>query len=770
MGAHSNPVRREDAKRNPFLEDVFVDDGKNLPGVARIHQLAATRIHEAAELLQQSAPDPCGGLGRIFLLSSSEAGSGMSHLLGRLRLQLEGRITSLLLPFDRSRPATWPVALASVLRQLCAVGQAETPRRSVMDDAGGFFLGRLILEAVENGNLVPRDCPVEIDSVRDLGLRLSRERNPKILLWLDKHASNLARAASPGLSRRLSLSPAEVGFWTRVCVDLLRREEGALEKLRGLSQGEARERILQLLRLVSDHRPVMLVADGLDGFFHSDTAGMEVAEILNGIRERVPRSMILLCANDDLWNATFAPKLPGAWIDRLNGENIHLPSIPAEAARELVRFRMRGVPLAEKAATRFIDELSQRGSWTAADTPLTPRKVLRQASKLWLQDADQYLSVPTEEETFDAIAEDPLSSLTDKADFFRKLNEETEDQPSENPPPLPSIPKPAPAPPAAAPEVRKAPAPEEVPARAGSVDLSGIDSIINDIRGTGKTVVSETSASRFENENPFKPDRPPVPPVNQPAPTPPTPAPAAPREPLASPMPAPEPKQAPVQIATEPGLTPETIPSMERISAPSSFFKGLSFPTKSEGASRKPKESAPLTRASIEQRLAQREQELLAGAALALDLERLARFIRFVGSKHPALGQQEERYPSSRTVALRWNARGYSALCGFESPKNVYFWNNLLQQSLASNRSEKIAAFSHPSEKFDPALFASFGFSPPVIRGRIDVIEMCDRELAMIYAADRVLQDHINTPDEERAVQLITMHLDPLWRRIIQPL
>lgn len=161
---------------------------------------------------------------------------------------------------------------------------------------------------------------------------------------------------------------------------------------------------------------------------------------------------------------------------------------------------------------------------------------------------------------------------------------------------------------------------------------------------------------------------------------------------------------------------------------------------------------------------------MLSAGNLSLDLERIARFIRLIGSKHPALEQQEERYPSSRTVALRWTARGHSVLCGFESPQNVYFWNNLLQQSLASTRSEKIAVFSHPSGKFEAALFASFGFSPPVVRGRIDVIEMNDRELAMIYAADRVMQEYSDTADEERAVQLITMHLDPLWRRIIQPL
>ena len=57
-----------------------------------------------------------------------------------------------------------------------------------------------------------------------------------------------------------------------------------------------------------------------------------------------------------------------------------------------------------------------------------------------------------------------------------------------------------------------------------------------------------------------------------------------------------------------------------------------------------------------------------------------------------------------------------------------------------------------------------------MIRGRVDIIEMKDRELAMIYAADSILRDFERSADAEKIAQLITLHLDPLWRRIIQPL
>ena len=46
---------------------------------------------------------------------------------------------------------------------------------------------------------------------------------------------------------------------------------------------------------------------------------------------------------------------------------------------------------------------------------------------------------------------------------------------------------------------------------------------------------------------------------------------------------------------------------------------------------------------------------------------------------------------------------------------------------------------------------------------------MNDRELAMLYAADITLRELESTTEAERATQLITLRLDPLWRRIVQP-
>ncbi len=690
----------DQATANPFLEDVFVDHPANLPGVGRIHHEAFSRVIGAVEsLLGESGAPRAMGIGRVFLVTAPNAGYGKSHLAARLRDHLGSITSSVVLPFDRSRPLAWPVALSSVLRQFAGTNRSSNRTDSPLEEVSRFFLSRLVLEALANGPIKERECPEATGRLQtDFASLFSRDADSKILAWVDKRANDLTRSANPAFSHRRGIGPSELGFWTRVFVDLNLRDENALDRLRGLSNGEARERLVQLLRITSDYRPVMIIADGLDGFFASESAGMDIAEIINGIREKVPRSVTLVCLNDDVWGSVFEKRLPLAWLDRLTAETARLRPIPPGAASDLVKHRLKRTAISEEAAHRFTLRLSDDHLWGENDTELSPRAVLRQAAALWNHEAAEYLRAPGEDETFAAIVNAPLGKLTDKADFFTALMEDA--APAQAPSPSPAQ-KTLPAVPAAG----------TTPFRMDGSDLAGIDSIISDIRGSGKTVVSEAPDRRAE---------------------------------------------VPADLLRTP------------LTSSAGGIKALPETTACH-AGIQPRGTEPLSRATLEEALAHREKEFLTGPALTLDLERLERFIRSVGSRHAALAQQEERYPGSRSVCLRWSARGQSVLTGFESPRNVYFWNHLLQQSLASNRREKIAAFSHHSEPFDPGLFANFGFSPAVISARVDVIEMDDRELAMLYAADITLRELASTPEAEKATQLITLHLDPLWRRMILP-
>lgn len=752
-----------EALANPFLEDLFVDLPTHLPGVERVHQEAFARIREAVEsLLRGGASVAVGGVGRLFLLTANEAGYGKTHLVARLRDHLGGVAPTLYLPFDRSRPITWPVALSSVLRQFATRNRPGAGSLPLLEELSRYYLARLLLGALASGEWKRRDCPEEAHRIeQEYASLLSLESDSKLLPWLDRRAKEVAQAADEGLSQRLAMGKAELAFWTRVFIDLNLREEGALDPLRGLSSGEARERLLQFLRIATLPCPAMLVADGLDGFHRSETAGMEIAEIVNGIREKVPHTVTVVCVNEDVWTSVFVEGLPSAWRDRLTGETLRLGSIDVDAALELIRFRLRRTGLSEAAAACFAKRVAEDSRWREGRTPLSPRRVLREARELWWREASYYLESPEPKVEYQRPARPP-----------HPPQPRTEAEAGSPRPRMSQAPVPPRVRPPEPPLERAYPGPEfaesAIPGGASQAsfqassapsrdaDLAGIDSIINDIRGTGKTVVSEAAEpDSLEPLTSLRPQRP-----------------EGQAEAVASvpPVAVATPATALTSCAASPVSAPVS-PPRERVPIPRSFFADL--PPRERTQEAKAPEAAvrpPLTRAAFDRALAERESELLASVPLKLDRERLSRFLQQLGARHAALGQREERFPSSLLPCLRWDGRGHSVLVGFESSRNAQFWNHLLQQSLASNRLEKIAAFSHASDPFELSLFAGFGFSPAVVRGRIDLIAMNDRELAMIQAAEQVYRQYEATPDADQVGQWVILRLDPLWRRLIQPL
>lgn len=702
---------------NPFAEDVFVQHSGGVPHTPLIHREAFARIAEAAERLCDEPPGT-SSTGRTLLLTAPRAGYGKTHLADRLRDRLRPIATSLTLPLDPSRPASWPVALSSILRQFYRETGTRNGAQSQFDETGRYLLAQVVLSHLAGGSIHPKDCPADEARLRSEFAELfSSESSPKMLAWIDKRARDLSQDTSPEFRRSLGLSKSELSFWSRLVIDFHLRGDSALEPLRGLSNGEARERLLQWLRIAAFYRPVLLVVDGLDGFHGSETAGMEIGALLTGIRDSVPRSLTALLLNEDVWDSVFRGRLPSAWVDRIAGEHDWLHPIEPEGARELVRLRLDSIGFPEKATDRFIERLDNDHLWIDPETKLTPRGVIRQARDLWSSEGPSFLVEEDQDEAeIREIAEKRLSELTDKVEFFQALqadcapplSEEEQTPPRLDPEENPFFPDPD--------------ADRTEPIRNRDM-LAGIESIIADIRGSGKTVVSEAPANR---------------------------------------KPSGETEDVPREIEKAPAVPFEAghlqvVPKPKAAPAP---------PIAPAEEFHRPESAAP----NVVARLAELESELLDGPALQLDLERLEKLFRTVGSRHPALSQREERHPSSRTACLRWNVRGQSILIGFESPKNVYFWNNLLQQSLASSGSEKIAAFSHDSQPFDPSLFASFGFSPAVTEGHIDVVTMNDRELAMIEAAAKKLEESTGTIHEDHTIQAVTRYLDPLWRRISRPI
>ncbi|MDF1658242.1 MAG: hypothetical protein P1U58_11570 [Verrucomicrobiales bacterium] len=717
-------IQPREGSSNPFIDDIFLNHPDILPGASSIHDSTFHSIVEAVEafVAPSDRVSPADTIGRIVLMTAPRAGFGKTHLAARIKKQLRSSATTLTLPFDPSRPVSWPVAFNSIIRQFLNEPARRSKDLGLFAESGHFLLSQVILSHRNAGSLKSGQCPVEDEALRSDFFSIFSPGS-ELLSWTDHQSRDLTRRAESNFLHALGLSASDLGFWIRIIIDFTLRGESALEPLRGLSNGEARERMLQWLRIATFYRPNLIVADGLDGFFRSETAGLEIAGILTGIRESVPRSITLICLNEDIWKSVFEDQLPSAWLDRLTGEKEKLRSISPEAASDLIRNRLNRISLSEVQSQRFVERLKSEHLWIDSETKLYPRAIIRQARNLWESESDQFLTSESNPNASADEAQEPLSSITDKVEFFEALAED-------RPLPKPSVKStelkngdelfPATREPATPPQENPFFAP---PTTDRSSGLVGIESIIEDIRGTGKTVVSEAAKS----------------------------------EPSPTPLPSQEDRQTLEAglLRLKPGNREDESKGPDELSPPQLQQKPMAPP--------------PAKKPDWMGILRTREEDLLKNPSLKLDLEKLEKFIRNIGTEHPGLSQSEERFPSSRSVCVRWNVRGESVLLGFESPQNVYFWNNLLQQSLASNRREKLAAFSHRTEAFDPNLFSSFGFSPAVAKERIDVIEMNDRELAMIYAADSIITESNGTDEAPGAIQIAIRYLDPLWRRISRP-
>ncbi len=724
----------DESSINPFFEDAFVDCPDNLPGVTGVHAEAFRRIQALAERYYGRAEDANLKQGRLIRLMAPEAGYGKSHLLARLRDSLTGRISTFQLPFDRLRPVSWSMALSALIRQFCDSSPAS--EFSLFEQVSRAFLAQLIFDAADSQPHLLAGCPVDPHHLRmEYASLLSRNADPKLLQWLDKRADEMGKDASASFHRHWGLKSAEVVFWTRLFLDFNRGLAGELQRLGDGYDGDVKDRLLQLLRIITTNQPALLTVDGLDSLFESDSAGIALAEIIDSIRESVPRSTTVLSVNEDLWRSTFSAHLPSALKDRLESETICLHSLDAETAKELLLFRLRSTTIQDETALRFIQQVASKHRWKEGDYPLSPRRALREARVLWVKqiDSNPERRKPAGGTVRERPAGPPPLPRTQTTDSHR-MGE------------------------TAAPHESQTVGHEVERVEEG--DFTGIDSIINDIRGSGKAVISE------RNERPFPSDDPSAA----------TPFPEAPAD-YVSGFTAPSSSsvetasetmgfKAPLPSADWPGQSPRSSGNETKDKVSVRNFPGVTPLVEAVSPPPRP----PLSRAEFTEIIQRRESELLTSSALTMDTTRIGNFIRRVGSQHTALAQTEERYAGSLSPCLHWKVRELSVIIGFESPRNIYFWNNLLQRSLASNRIEKLTAFSHPSDPFDPTLFDRFGFSPAVVRARVDIIEMNNRELAMIYATEETLNSFVNTPDAERAMQLATLHLDPLWRRMIQSL
>lgn len=704
---------------NPFREDVFAAGITPLPGVTEIHGEAMTRCIRAFESLlterHGAGASSWSGSGRTLLIAAPRAGYGKSHLVGRVRAVTENLIAPMTLPFDPARKVAWETILVSIFNQYRSARCPQHPGCSLFDEAARFFQSLLVRTALEHGVIDEKEIPET-----EIALRLQYREvfdpraSTRMVAWLTKRSPEIMDAVSPALGSRWRLEFDDLVFWNRFFQDAARPKTTVFEALRDLRDAGARDRVTQFLRIASDGRPLAFIADHLDGFFGSDTAGMRIAEILTELRFAVPRSVTLLCLNEDVWQSIFEGKIPSAWIDRLTGEAAPLGEMSCEEAEILVRGRLRDSGYPDEEAERWMASHREACVEGDAEGGLYPREVLRRAACEWDREAAR------------PPAEAPIAASVDRAPNRDEANvfadadasmpaEFPEEGGSEDPPPPVAEPTAPPVP--VAPRFRDRVDESSAAARAAGVDvtrgLTNIEAIIADIRGEGARALSETQS------------------------------PSGVEMPSRQQMPYSPPAGSPPSADTPP---------------PSSAREG----------GRKPN---PFWGRDLDGRLHELEAEV-GGGAVGGPIEwlprRLYRVIGRVGANFTAVSQVEEIH--HQRPCLTWRVRGALVGMGFEAPEHFPFWSAALERVAASGPRGKLVLFSHPSAPFDYEAIAAMSADAETAMRHVDVLEVSDGDLALIYACERLIDEAGQRGEGDQALRVVAKRLDPFWRRIGQPL
>lgn len=392
--------------RNPFADDIFGAGEAGAGDEASVFQA------EALSALDQTVGETGGVMGRALVVTAPRAGFGKSHVVARFAEGLGGRALVVPLTFDLETPPRWAGVLSGVVEKLHR-DHGHRTGLTMLDETARFLFARVNQRLIQSGK-IPCTHPAEAVAALDRNyLEMFDFANPGqvVARWFSEHFENLVPLTSAGLAPEAGVEPESVAHWLRVLMAYAQGVDEVpgrrLEALKwaihssagpaleggggamiiqesGSPEQAAKEKLRDLGRLLCLYRPMVVVIDHLDPFYRDGAAGLRIAYFVSELRRLLPRSLSVVCVNQDVWQATFQSQLPSALEDRLAGGFVALHGLTRDQAAELVRSRLvaSGVEAAESEA--FWSRLGLDDFLAAqAGRPVSPRAVLRHAASCW---------------------------------------------------------------------------------------------------------------------------------------------------------------------------------------------------------------------------------------------------------------------------------------------------------------------------------------------------------------------------------------------------
>ena len=382
-----------------------------------VNEESSTSLHEGAledlHILQAE--------GRIVLLSAPRAGHGKTHLLGRVAHRLTGQAVIATVPWHSADDVSWAGCGAGVLHDL-ATGAAHGT--ATLQTVCGGVLATLLRRLIQTGRIPSTDPAQALRVLADDPMELFKEGgNARVIGdWFRRHFDQLRKPLAD--ISNVDGSGA-VEDWLRGFLDYVDEPSSArLSELHGRMEGNMAVEAPRFVRLLTIWKPLVLVADHMDGLYRDPAAGVAVARMTLALSS-LAGVHVVLSVNQDLWETTFGRQLPSALEDRLNARSITLRGLTAKEAEDLIAIRLKDAAVsAEETASflRFVDV--ERFFLGRPIGSVSARALLRHASQMWRH------WLMSEEPT---VPEPEYSALP--AEGFLM------EQGSTLPPPLPAAPK-----------------------------------------------------------------------------------------------------------------------------------------------------------------------------------------------------------------------------------------------------------------------------------------------------------------------------------------
>lgn len=378
-----------------------------------IHHEAIGQFEELLRLAAARPHTPCSEAagGNVVLLKAPRAGYGKSHLMARLRHQVADSAWVLPMNFDPDRDQKWSILFWQALDHLHQAKTGQGPL-SLLD-----LLARRVFAVVNQHLILEKRVPCAHPEEALAGLEqryveLFDFQNPAqpVARWFAEHFERLLPVTGRVLAQAAGIRDDEATAWLRVLCgyaqglgdgDAVRLEglrwavqqpvgaplqAGGISVINAGTQGDAgfKDRFATFCRIASVCRPILLVLDHLDTFHGDRERALRIAWMSSEMSRLLPRAVVVVSVNEDLWTETFLRAVPSAIEDRLTGAQIALSGIGREEAEDLLRTRLRHAETPQAEADAFMARFSLGDYYVhAAGRPVSPRTLLRSAAEAW---------------------------------------------------------------------------------------------------------------------------------------------------------------------------------------------------------------------------------------------------------------------------------------------------------------------------------------------------------------------------------------------------